>query len=93
MTDKKKRKKINEILEAEEGIAMASEVLLNISRDEIERARLFSEEKYELTIQSRITWAKKKSKEEIARKALAKGASIEFVQEITGLSAEEIEKL
>ena len=105
LTDRRKRKKINEILEAEEGIAMASEVLLKISRDEIERARLFSEEKYELTTQSRINWAKKKGLEEgeqkglkkgraeIACKALAKGVSIDLVQEITGLSAEEIEKL
>jgi predicted transposase/invertase (TIGR01784 family) len=33
------------------------------------------------------------SREEIARKALAEGASIEFVQKITGLSDEEIKKL
>jgi predicted transposase/invertase (TIGR01784 family) len=30
---------------------------------------------------------------EIAKKALAKGNSIEFISEITGLSKEEIEKL
>ena len=39
LTDKNKRSKINKILENEEGIAMASEVLLTISRDEEERAR------------------------------------------------------
>jgi hypothetical protein len=33
---------------------MASEVLMTISRDEIERARLLSEYKYELDTQSRI---------------------------------------
>jgi hypothetical protein len=43
LTDKSKRGKINEILEIEEGIAMASEVLMTISRDEVERTRLMSE--------------------------------------------------
>ena len=113
LTDRSKRRKINEIVETEEGIAMASEVLLNISRDEIERARLFSEEKYQLDRQSELVCAKEdglqeglqkglergreegleKGREEIARKALDEGASIEFVRKITGLSAEEIEKL
>jgi predicted transposase/invertase (TIGR01784 family) len=46
ITDKTKREKINEILEQEEGIAMAGQVLLTISRDEVERARLLSEYKY-----------------------------------------------
>ena len=44
---------------------MASEVLITISRDEIERARLMSEEKYELDTQSRLTYAKQEGKKEI----------------------------
>jgi len=36
LTDKTKRQKINELMEYEEGIVMASEVLLTISKDEIE---------------------------------------------------------
>jgi len=52
LTDKDKRRKINEILEKEEGIAMASEILSTISKDEIERVRLFSELKHELDAQS-----------------------------------------
>ena len=48
VTDSGKRDLINEILGYEEGIAMAGEVLLTISRDEEERARLESEFKYEL---------------------------------------------
>ncbi|MDR1092239.1 MAG: hypothetical protein LBL79_14305, partial [Prevotella sp.] len=46
--DKEKRGIINEILRREEGIAMAADVLLTISKDEIERARLESEYKYEV---------------------------------------------
>jgi len=52
LTDKNKREKINEIIAKEEGIAMASEVLMTISKDEVERARLLSEYKYELDMQS-----------------------------------------
>jgi predicted transposase/invertase (TIGR01784 family) len=64
LTDKGKRQKINEIIEYEEGIAMASEVLIRISRDEVERARLLSEYKYELDTQSRIAYAKQEGREE-----------------------------
>ena len=52
MTDKEKRSKINDILDQEEGIAMASEVLINITKDEVERAKLFSVLKYELDSRS-----------------------------------------
>jgi len=48
---------------------MASEVLMTISKDEVERARLMSIEKYELDTKSRINYAKregeKKGKKEI----------------------------
>jgi len=102
LTDQRKRRKINEILEREEGIAMASEVLLTISRDEAERFRLMSELKHELDVQSKLAYAKqqgekqglrrgiKKSRIEIARNALAKGVPIEIIQNITGLDIETI---
>ena len=60
LTDKSKRQKINEIMERDGGIAMASKVLLNISKDEVERARLLSEYKYELDTQSKLVYAEKK---------------------------------
>jgi hypothetical protein len=53
------REKINEIVAREEGIAMASEVLLDISRDEVERVRLMSEYKYQLDIQSKLVHAER----------------------------------
>ena len=62
LTDKAKRGKINEIIESEEGIAMASEVLMTISRDEVERARLNSELKWELDTQSKITYARQEER-------------------------------
>ena len=60
LTDRPKRGKINEIIEQEEGIAMACKELIEFSRDEIERARLISEEKYELDIQNRVVTAERK---------------------------------
>jgi hypothetical protein len=54
LTDKSKRGKINEVLECEEGIAMASKVLLRISKDEAERARLMSEYKYVVDTRARL---------------------------------------
>ena len=101
LTDKKKRRKINEILEREEGIAMASEVLQEISRDEHERARLLSEEKYELDHQSKLAYAKREGMKKgiekgiliTARNALKKGLPVETICEITGLDEETIKGL
>jgi predicted transposase/invertase (TIGR01784 family) len=59
VTETGKRELINEILAYEEGIAMAGEVLLTISRDEEERARLESEFKYELDRQCELVDARR----------------------------------
>ena len=88
---------------------MASEVLQTISRDEAERFRLLSELKYELDTQSKLVYAKreamkegmkqgekrgeKKAKVKVARNALAEGASVEFVGDITGLDIETIRNI
>ena len=64
LTDKSMRRKINEILEKNEGIAMASEALISISKDEKEWARLMSEYKYELDTQSRLVHAKREGLEQ-----------------------------
>jgi predicted transposase/invertase (TIGR01784 family) len=57
LTDRSKREKINAIAAREEGIAMAGEVLMSISRDEAERARLMSEYKYQVDTQSKVVTA------------------------------------
>ncbi|GHT50422.1 hypothetical protein FACS1894102_5930 [Spirochaetia bacterium] len=59
ITDTTKREKINKLVEFEDGIAMASEVLISISRDEVERARLTSEYKYVVDHQSKMVQAKR----------------------------------
>jgi predicted transposase/invertase (TIGR01784 family) len=105
LRNKKKRGIINEIIRQEEGIAMASRVLMTISRDEVERARLISEEKYILDTQSKVVHAKRQGearglakgrteeKLEIARKMKEMGDSVERIHSITGLSPETIKKL
>jgi hypothetical protein len=76
---------------------MAGEVLLTISKDEVERARLLSEYKYIVDTQSKVVQAKREGKAEkqaeIARNALREGASIDFIQKITGLDSETISQL
>jgi septal ring factor EnvC (AmiA/AmiB activator) len=66
LTDRSKRSKINEILESEEGIAMTSQVLMTISRDEEERFRIIKEEMNALDHQSRIVEERRKWEAEIA---------------------------
>ena len=60
MTNKEKRDKINELLKKEEGIGMANQVLMTISRDERERERLMQEERILLDYYSGINYMKKK---------------------------------
>jgi predicted transposase/invertase (TIGR01784 family) len=90
LTDKGKRGTINEIIANEEGIAMASEVLMTISKDEVERARLVSEYKYQLDTQSKLVHAKREGLREGEQKGLQKGQQkiIELLR--SGKSPEEI---
>jgi hypothetical protein len=65
LTDPAMRAKINEIAGRVEGIAMAGGVLLNISRNEIERARLASEYKgSKLDLQTKLVDAKREGVEQ-----------------------------
>ena len=68
MTDPMMRVKINEIAGCEEGIKMAGGVLLNISRNEVERARLESEYKGKLDLQTKLVDAKREGRVEGRRK-------------------------
>jgi hypothetical protein len=84
LTDKSKRRKINEIVEQEEGIAMASEVLMTISKDEIERARLMSEYKYAVDTQSKVVHAKREGASQALR-LIKEGKTPEEAMAILGL--------
>ena len=74
---------INKLVEYEEGIAMATEVLLEISRDEVERARLLSELKYQLDMQSEMTYAREEGLAEGRNEVLGlieKGYTLEDIR-------------
>jgi hypothetical protein len=93
LTDRTKRAKINEVIAREEGIAMASEVLITISKDEVERARLMSEWKYVVDTQSKVIQVKRERTAEIVSKLKKRGVPIDQITEDTGLSAGDIAKL
>ena len=61
LTDKAKREKINQIIECQEGIAMASDVLVAFTKDEIEYFHQESKLKYELDVQSKLVYAKRQA--------------------------------
>ncbi len=91
--DKDKRELVNEIIKVEEGIAMGAQVLLNISKDEKERARLTSEYKFAVDLQSKMVDAKRDALEQVARNMLRRNRPIVEIVEDTGLSQDEVEGL
>jgi predicted transposase/invertase (TIGR01784 family) len=90
LTDSSKREKINEIVQNTGGIAMASEVLIEITQEDREWARQLSEEKYILDKQSMEATVRREERREVARNFKANGVSIEIIANSTGLSQEEI---
>ncbi|MDR3123405.1 MAG: hypothetical protein LBU16_06455 [Treponema sp.] len=68
--------------------------MITISKDEAERARLMSEWKHEMDLQSKMVQAKREGrrqeKSEIAAKMKKRGTPIDQIAEDTGLSADEI---
>jgi hypothetical protein len=62
---------------------MASEVLMTISRDEIERARLMSEFKYQVDMQSHINHAKREGAKQLYN-LIKEGKSPEEAMQILG---------
>ena len=91
--DRDKRELVNEIIKTEEGIAMAGHVLLNISKDERERARLTSEYKFAVDLQSKMVDARRDGHTDVARNLLIEGDSIEKIIKVTGLTREEVSEL
>jgi len=91
--DKDKRELVNEIIESEEGIAMAGQVLLHISKDERERARLTSEYKFSVDLQSKTVEAKRNRTIEIARNFIKMNIPVEQIASGTGLTVDEVERL
>ncbi|MDR1754091.1 MAG: Rpn family recombination-promoting nuclease/putative transposase [Eubacterium sp.] len=107
--DPKFKDKLNEIMGVRGEIAMATEILDNISRDEDEIARFRARRKFELDQQHNLSFSEERGREagrkegikegikegkaDTARKMLAMGLDINTIMQITDLSREEITKL
>ena len=93
-TDKTRRDTLNKILEREEGIKMAAQILETISKDEKERAIYEAQWLYELDQQSEIISAERRGKEKISRE-IAKGFKkdgfpLDAISRNTGIPMEEL---
>jgi len=101
LTNVKYRDKINEIINKEEGIIMATRALTRITRSDREWAYQESKLKYKLDRDTLIYETKRIAKAqgkrdkalEIARNMIAKGRPLEQIAEDTGLSLKKISKL
>ena len=97
VTDESKREILNSIISRKDGINMAAMILYEISGDEQERIRYENALIAELDHNSDIYAAEERGEYnksfQIAKNALLKGSTIEFVSEITGLAIEEIKQV
>jgi predicted transposase YdaD len=97
LTDEAKRAKIIEIINHEEGIAMAVQTLGKFTQTELEYIRETTRLKGELDLQSKMAWAKDEGRDEaslkIARNFKEMGLPISQIAEGTGLSTETIAQL
>jgi predicted transposase/invertase (TIGR01784 family) len=101
VTDKSKRKMLNQIINRKDGIKMATSVLNEISRDEQERAQYESELIYAMDVQSGMNRSRREGLEEgklterieIAKKMLNRGVSVNIIVEDTGLDEYVIKRL
>ena len=95
--DQEHREKVNEVIESEEVLQMAGNLLMSISQDEWERASFRSRRKFQTDLQSDLATAedrgRRDSKIEIARNALHMGMAVDDIVKLTGLAHDEIERL
>jgi len=93
ITDKGKRRLLNEIIKSEGGIAMASEVLQAFSKEEIEYFRQLSEYKYEVDKQSKMVEARRAGFADGFAEGFAKGFSEGFAEGFAKGKAEALAKV
>jgi len=96
-SDPNYRRTVNQVIESEEVLTVAGNLLMNFSKDEVERAILRSRRKYQTDYQSDMatSWDNgvKEERIRVARNALRKKMSIDDIVDITGLTREELESL
>jgi hypothetical protein len=72
---------------------MASELLMGISKDEVERAHYRSRKMFRMDMEHDRAVSRKERSQEIARNLLSMGVSADTVANATGLTRAEIEQL
>ena len=72
---------------------MVTQVLINISKDEKERARLTSAYKFAVDLQSKMVDAEREGIAKVARSLLSSSLSIDEISKHTGLTHKEVESL
>jgi len=88
--DKSKRDMLNKIMEKEEGVSMATQILQTISKDERERSLYQSHLIYELDQRSEKASAILEARREVAKNLKLKNIPADVISEGTGLSLEEV---
>ncbi len=91
------REAVNKVIESEEVLSVASNLLMNISQDERERAIFRSRKKFQMDMASDLATAEDKGRVEgileVARNLLKMNFSLEHVAAATGLTYSEVENL
>jgi predicted transposase/invertase (TIGR01784 family) len=88
---------INELIEKEDGLKMATKTLVSISKDQEAKIRVMWKEKAELDYYNDITISKQEGSEkkaiEVARNFLEMGLDVNQITQATGLSVDQIDSL
>ena len=91
--DKSKREMLNKIIEKEEGVNMATQILMTVSKEERERALEFSQLIYELDQRSERESAILNNSRQIAKNLKLSNFPLDAISKATGLSLEEVTAL
>jgi len=91
------KKDLNDTIESEEVLTVAGNLLMNFSKDEVERAILRSRRKFQTDYQSDMatSWDNgvKEERSRVARNLLGMKLPLDQIAEATGLTYEELESL
>jgi len=87
----KQRTLVNKLIEERSEIAVASTLLMEISQDDRERARIRSRRMFETDMASNLLTALDRQARDIARNLKSKGIPLEVIVESTGLTIAEVE--
>jgi len=91
------RERVNKIIESKEALQMAGDLLMNISRDENERAKYLSQKKWQTDMDSNLATVERRGRREgiiaVAQNMMKRNRPIDKIIRYTGLTREEVENL